>query len=53
VAGLGWARAAKETPCLLTSLALAGSTIKPCCFKKSTPKIGKSTAANKNGHEKI
>jgi hypothetical protein len=51
--GLGWAIVAKDWPCLSTNLELAGSTMKPYCFKKSTPTMGKSTAANKKGHEKI
>jgi hypothetical protein len=51
VGGLAWAMAAKGLPCLSTSLQLAGSTIRLCCFKKSTPKIGKSTAASRKGHE--
>jgi hypothetical protein len=51
VGGLAWAMAAKGPPCFLTSLQLAGSTIRLCCFKKSTPKIEKSTGASRKGHK--
>ncbi len=50
--GLEWATVAKDWPCLSTNRELAGSTMKPYCFKKSTPTMGKFTAANRNGQEK-
>jgi hypothetical protein len=52
VGGLAREMAPKTSPCALTSLQLAGSTNKLCFFKKSTPKIGKSTAASKKGQVK-
>ncbi len=40
---LGWATVvAKDWPCLSTNLELAGSTMKPYYFKKSTPTMGNS-----------
>jgi hypothetical protein len=52
VGGLLCRLAGKACPCPLTSLLLAGSTSKACWRKKSTPMMGKSTAAKRNGQEK-